>query len=136
MLNPGFHSLGIFSGITAAGTQTGDGVALDGLLALTVHARFAWGSGGTSCKLYLQSSIDGGNIWADFACIVFGVATENAILNFSKLTPKLTQVALTDGAMADDTAVDGMIAALVRCKIVTVGTYANSTTLTVSGDAS
>jgi hypothetical protein len=136
MLNPGFHSLGIFN-ITTAGTQTGDAVELDGLLALTVQARFTWGSGGTTCKLYLQASIDDGNTWADFACIAFGnSASENPILNFSKLTPKLTQIVPVDAALADDTAVDGMISALVRCKVVTVGTYAGSTVLTVSGDAS
>jgi hypothetical protein len=128
--------LGVFN-ITAAGTQTGDWVELDGLLALTAQARFSWGSGGTACKLYLQTSIDDGNTAVDFACIAFGnAAGESPVLNFSKLTPKTTQLIPTDGAMADDTAVDGLISSLVRCKIVTTGTYAGSTVLTVSGDAS
>lgn len=136
MDSPGFKPLGAFN-ITTTGTQVGDEVELDGLLALTVQARFAWGSGGTTCKLYLQTSIDDGNTWADFACIAFGnSAAESPILNFSKLTPKTTQLVPTDGAMADDTALDGIISSLVRCKVVTVGTYSGSTVLTVSGDAS
>lgn len=135
MITPGQRTLGSFT-ITTAGTQTGDSVDLTGLLALTVQARFAWVSGGTTCKLYLQSSVDDGNTWCDFACIAFGnAAAETPWLNFSKLTPKTTQITPTDGALADDTAVDGIISSLVRCKVVTVGTYAN-TTLVVSGDAS
>lgn len=136
MLSPGFKLLGTFT-ITTSGTQTGDWVSLEGLLALTVQPRFSWGSGGTTCKLYLQTSVDDGNTAADFACVAFGnAASENPILNFSKLTPKLTQIVPTDGALADDTALDGIISTLVRCKVVTTGTYAGSTTLTVSGDAS
>lgn len=135
MLNPGFHSLGVFT-ITTAGTQVSDAVELDGLLALTIKARFAWGSGGTNCKLYIQSSTDQETTWDDVACIVFGVASESPLLNLSKLTPKTTQITPTDGAMADDTAVDGIITSRMRCKIVTTGIYAGSTVLSVGADAS
>lgn len=136
MITPGFKSLGVFN-ITTAGTQTGDAVDLTGLLALTVQARFAWGSGGTTCKVYVQTSIDDGNTWVDFACFAFGnTSAESPILNFSKLTPKTTQIVPTDGTLADDTAIDGIISSLVRCKVVVAGTYAGSTVMTVSGDAS
>lgn len=135
MLNPGFHSLGQFT-ITTAGTQVSDAVELDGILALTIKARFAWGSGGTSCRLYIQSSSDDEATWDDVACILFASAPESPLLNLSKLTPKTTQLVPTDGAMADDTAVDGIITARMRCKIVTTGTYGGSTILSVSGDAS
>lgn len=135
MISPGYKSLGAFT-ITTAGTQTGDEVDITGFLALTVKARFAYGSGGTSCKLYLQSSCDNGDTWDDFACILFNTAGEAEKLNFSKLTPKTTQIAPTDGALSDDTVVDGAIGSLVRCKVISVGTYAGSTVLTVSGDVS
>ncbi len=60
MLSPGFKSLGQFT-ITAAGTQVGDWVEdLEGLLALAVQLRLAYGSGGASIKAYLQTSLDQG----------------------------------------------------------------------------
>lgn len=116
--------------ITTAGTVVTEWVTgLTGMLGLLVFLRFAWGSGGTSVKVYVQSSADGGNTAYDIACMVFGTASETALLNFSALTPKLTQVTPTDGALTDDTAVDGIIGDRVRLKIVSVGTYAENTVL-------
>jgi hypothetical protein len=117
--------------ITAAGTTNCTPVTgLTGMQSLTVSLRFAWGSGGTAVKVYLQTSIDGGNTWIDIACVVFGnSASEHAVLNFSALTPKTTQVTPTDGALADDTAVDGILGDRVRVKSVSTGTYAGNTTL-------
>lgn len=115
--------------ITTAGTTICDAVTgLAAMLALLVHLRFAYGSGGTSVKVYVQSSPDG-NVWHDIACVVFGTVSETAILNFSALTPKLTQVNPTDGAMADDSAVDGILGDRCRVKVVSTGTYAGSTVL-------
>jgi len=50
------------------------------------------------------------------ACVLFGTASENVLLNLSALTPKTTQVTPTDGALADDTCVDGLIPDRVRIK--------------------
>lgn len=132
MISPGFKSLGNFT-ISANGTQVGEWVTdLDGLLAAAVQARLAYGSGGGTVKLYLQTSLDQGNTAIDIACIVFGAAGEVALLNFSALTPKTTQVVPTDGAMTDDTAVDGILGDRLRCKVVSSGTvYGGSTTLSV-----
>jgi hypothetical protein len=136
MLSPGYHELGAFS-ITTAGTFTGDWVEdLDGLLALAVQFRFVFGSGGTSVKAYLQTSLDDGDTAVDIACVAFGnAASETAALNLSSLTPKTTQVTPSDGALADDTVVDGLIGDRFRVKIVVVGTYAGSTTLNVTAIA-
>jgi hypothetical protein len=136
MLSPGYHSLGAFS-ITTAGTFTSDEVEdLDGLLALAVQFRFVWGSGGTSVKAYLQTTLDDQDTWVDIACVVFGnTVSEVAVVNLSALTPKTTQVTPTDGALADDTVVDGLIGESFRVKIVVVGTYAGSTTLNVTAVA-
>lgn len=126
---PGIYSLGDIA-ITTAGTQVGEAIVdLDGMLSALLQLRFAYGSGGTSVKAYVQSSADDGTIWYDVACVVFATATEVALLNLSALTPKTTQVVPTDGTLADDTAVDGIIAERMRLKIVSVGTYAGSTVL-------
>lgn len=129
--NPGIKSLADFA-ITAAGTQTGTAIIdLDGMTALTLQARLAYGSGGTSAKLYIQTSLDQGTTWLDIACIVFGTASETVALNLSGLTPKTTQVTPTDGALADDTAVDGILGDRLRAKVTSVGTYSGSTVLSV-----
>lgn len=126
MLTPGFQSLGNFT-ITAAGTATGDAVeSLEGILALTVQLRFVYGSGGTTAQAYIQTSFDDGVTWVDIACVLFGTANENKILNFSGLTPKTTQVTPTDGTLTDDTAVDGLLGDQFRIKVVSVGTYAST----------
>lgn len=129
MGNPGLYSLGDFP-IAAAGTQLGDWVSdLDGMLAALVSLRLAWGSGGTNVRAYVQITPDDGTTVCDIACVLFGAASEHALLNFSALTPKLTQVTPTDGALADDTAVDGLLSTKMRLKIVSTGTYAGSTVL-------
>lgn len=125
----GIKDLGDFT-ITAAGTATGTPVTgLDGMLAATVHLRLAYGSGGTSIRAYLQTSIDQGTTWVDVACALFATASEVAIFNLSGLTPKTTQITPTDGALADDTCVDGVLGDRFRLKVVSVGTYAGSTVL-------
>lgn len=129
MDNPGIRSLGDFT-ITAAGTQTGEAVeSLEGLLAMAAHLRFAYGSGGATVRAYLQTSLDQGTTWIDIACVLFATSSEAAALNFSALTPKTTQVTPTDGALGDDSAVDGVLGDRFRLKVVSTGTYAASTVL-------
>ena len=135
MISPGYFSLGTFS-ITTAGTFSGDWVEdLDGCLALLAQLRFAWGSGGSSVVAYLQTSVDGGITPVDIAAVTFGTGSENAVFNFSALTPKTTQVTPLDGAMTSDTSVDGIVGDRFRVKIVVTGTYAGSTQLVCSAVA-
>ena len=129
MISPGIKSLGDFA-IAAAGTFVGDWVSdLDGLLAAAAQLRFTGGSGGTSVKAYLQTSLDQGTTAVDIACVVFETTAEVAALNFSALTPKLTQVIPTDGALADDTAIDGILGDRFRLKYVVTGAYSGSPVL-------
>lgn len=104
-------------------------IGLTGMQSLTVSLRFAWGSSGTAVKVYLQTSLDGGNVWIDIACVVFNTASEHEVLNFSALTPKTTPLVPTDGSLADDTAVDGLLGDRVRLKVVSTGTYAGNSAL-------
>lgn len=114
---------------TAATTACTAVTGLTGMQSLTAWLKFTYGSGGTNTKAYLQTSLDGGNTWVDIACVLFATANESAILNFSALTPKLTAVVPTDGSLADDTAIDGVLGDRVRLKVVSTGTYAGSTVL-------
>lgn len=129
MAASGIKDLGDFA-ITAADTQAGTPVTgLDGMSAATLQLRLAYGSAGTTVRAYVQTSLDQGSTWIDLACVLFGTASEVAVLNFSGLTPKTTAVVPTDGAMTDDTAVDGILGDRLRVKVVSTGTYAGSTVL-------
>jgi hypothetical protein len=122
--------------VTTAGTTTGDWVTgLEGMTALTFQARLAYGSGGTSVKVYLQTSIDQGTTIIDIACLTFTTASAVKVINLSGLTPKTTAVTPADGALTDDTCVDGILGDRLRVKIVSVGTYAGSTTLSARAAA-
>lgn len=131
MIAPGPYSLGDIT-ITTAGTQTATAVEdLEGMLAAVVQVRLAYGSGGTTIKVYLQTSIDGGTTWCDIACVALTTSSATRVLNFSALTPKTTAATPTDGALTDDTTVDGILGDRLRVKVVSVGTYAGSTLLSV-----
>lgn len=129
MISPGFKSLGQFT-ITTAGTQVGDWVEdLEGLLAMAAQLRLAYGSGGTSVKAYLQTSLDQGVTAIDIACFTFTTASAVKARNLSALTPKTTDVTPTDGTLTDDTSVDGILGDRFRLKVVSVGTYGGSSIL-------
>lgn len=131
MDNPGIQSLGDFP-VGQAATQTGAWVVgLAGMLSATLQARLAYGSGGTTARLYFQTSLDGGTTAIDIACVLFGTAGEMEVINLSGLTPKTTQIQPTDGGLADDTAIDGVLGDRLRCKVISTGTYAGQTVLSV-----
>jgi hypothetical protein len=138
MDRPGIYNLGDYA-LTAAVTgevitSSDDGAYigdLEGMLAATLQIKLAFGSGGTSLKVYVQTSLDQGATWVDVACAAFLVASATRVLNLSGLTPKTTAATPTDGAMADDTALDGVLGDRWRVKITSTGTYAGSTTLSV-----
>jgi hypothetical protein len=130
-MKQGIQSLGDIT-VTTAGTQAGSWVTgFENLLALTAQLRLAYGSGGTSIKAYLQTSFDQGTTAVDIACVVFGTASETGLFNFNAQTPRITQINPTDGALADDTEVDGILGDRFRIKVVSTGTYAGSTVLSV-----
>jgi hypothetical protein len=57
------------------------------------------------------------------------MASAVKVRNLSALTPKSADVMPTDGALADDTSVDGVLGDMFRLKVVSTGTYAGSTIL-------
>lgn len=121
--------LTITAALAAAATPA---VALNGSPRnLTIQATFAYGSGGTSADAYVQTSLDGGVTWCDIANFHFTTASLRKIFNLSAATPVTTQATPSDGSLAANTSVDGILGPLYRVKYVTVGTYAGGTTLRV-----
>jgi len=127
MNGPGVYSLGDFT-VTTPATQISDVVdGLDGVGAITVQVRMSYGSGGTLANVYIQTSLDQGVLWTDIANVLLGTASEVAIINLSGMTPRTTQVSPTDGALANDTCVDGVLGDRFRTKVISAGTYAGQT---------
>lgn len=93
---------------------------------LAIQANFKAGSGGTTVDCYVQTSLDGGLTWADIANFHFTTVNAIGIYNLSALTPKTTQVAPTDGSLASNTAVDGILGPMYRTKWTSVGAYAGA----------
>lgn len=126
MLNPGIYALADRAITTAINEAQSPIVDLEGMTAVSIHARLAYGSGGTTAKVYVATSLDQGVTWVDVACLAFGAAGAVKVLNVSGLTPKGTPAVPTDGALADDTTLDGILGDRLRARVVTAGTYANS----------
>lgn len=133
MDNAGIFTLGDVA-ITAAATYITDWIdGFDGISAITADLKFAYGSGGTSGKAYLQTSLRQATATTDpgidIACMTFTTASKDVILNLTGLSAVISPVTPTDGALPDDTAIAGVLGDRFRWKIVTVGTYAGSTLL-------
>lgn len=137
MINPGIYNLGDV-GITVAltdsvitdGSSSNEYIAdLDGVTAVSIQARFVYGSGGTSVKADIDTSLDQGATWIPVARLAFTTANAQKIVNLSGLTPKTTPV--TPAALSDDTCLDGVLGDRLRCRVTSVGTYAGNTTLSV-----
>lgn len=134
MLNPGSYTLcnqALGAAATIALTPILD---LQGILSCAISARFYYTSGGTTAKAYIQTTFDDGVTWFDIACIAFTTAAGTKVMNLSALTPVLNAVAATDGALADNTAIDGLLGSQMRVKIINTGTYVSSI-ITVRIDA-
>jgi hypothetical protein len=114
------------TGVTSAVVGSGSG-APGGLL---IDIDFVYGSGGTSGKCWLQTSLDGSS-WVDVACMTFTTASKSRVMNLSAETA-VAPYAVTDGTLADDTVKDGIVGSLFRTKLTTIGTYAGGTTITAT----
>ncbi len=114
--------------VTTAATQTTTAVTgLGKLFGLTLQVIFTYvASAATSVKVYVQTSIDGGNTWYDIACFAHttaSLARYAAVVGEAQITP----VALTDGTLADNTCAHGLLGDRIRLKVVSVGTYGAGT---------
>jgi hypothetical protein len=127
MLNPGDYSLCDLALTTALSSVAQTPIQnLEGILAATIEFKFAYGAGGTTAKAYVQITVDDGQTWIDIACRAWTTANETKVINLSGLTP-VAAFTPTDGAMADNTLQDGILGSAMRVKLITTGTYSNTT---------
>ena len=103
---------------------------ITGIRDMGLEAVFEYGSGGTTAKVYLQSSWDGVN-WHDVVQFAFLLANSRKVATI--FPPATVPTVATDGTLADDT-IGGPPAIYWRTKIITTGVYA-TTFITVKGDS-
>jgi hypothetical protein len=118
----------------SAVTPDGNKEILGVIESLTIQANLTYGSGGTTVKAWVQTSLDGGTTWCDIANFALTTASARRVYH---LTPvAVTSIATpTDGTLADNTAVNGILGPLYRVKLTTTGTYAGGTTLVITAIA-
>jgi len=114
----------------AAANQVGPTVRLYNVMYLTVQAKFVYGSGGTNVTAWLQTSLDGGATWIDIAGFQFTTTTATRVYSLTR-TAVASIYTPTDGAIAPNTAKDGILGSHYRVKYTTTGDYAGGTTLQV-----
>ncbi|MCO6178819.1 hypothetical protein [Ciceribacter sp. RN22] len=127
MLNPGDYSLCDQPITTAINNVALTPIQdLEGMVAATIEAKLSWGSGGSSLKAYVQTTLDRGDSWIDIACFAFTTGSSIKVINLSGLTPITDAVTTSDGAMADNTCLNGILGSALRVRLVSVGTYATT----------
>lgn len=119
--------------ITSASDAAGASQAyLSGLgdkLGATLSINVTYGSGGSTLKVIIETSIDQGTTWLEVYRAAFTTAGGQRIVNVSALTPKTTP--LTPAALSDDTVVDGLFGDRWRARKIVTGTYAGNTSVSV-----
>lgn len=106
-----------------------------GARALCLEAIFTYGSGGTSAKAWVQTTLDGGTTWFDIASFAFTTSSAKK-LSTVHLTTALTPATVpTDGTLTDDTILNGVLGNRLRIKFSSVGIYAGSTVLAINAVA-
>lgn len=98
---------------------------------LAIECIFTYGSSGTSAKVWVQTSFDGGTTWLDIANFAHTTSSLSRAYNLSALTPITTVYTVTDGSLSNDTCKDGLIGDQLRVKFTSTGTYATATTVAV-----
>ena len=117
----------------SAGTFSSDETSIPlGASVITIQSAFVRGSGGTSCDVFLQTSVDNGSTWIDIAQFAH---TTTSVTKISSVRPYIAvaaNITPTDGSLADNTILDGLIGDRLRVKTVVVGSYAGTSTLDVN----
>lgn len=98
-----------------------------GMKYLAVQANLIYGSGGTSVDVYVQTSVDGGATWVDIMEFNFLLASAIKISAVSTAVALAAATAPTDGTLAANSILNGLLGERIRLKYKSAGTYAGTT---------
>ena len=91
-----------------------------------LYANFTYVSsalGDNTIQAWVQCSDDRGATWKDVACFAFVETTAKRFFNLSGLTAVTTVGTPTDGELADNTSINGIMTQYVRVKYTISGAY-------------
>ena len=127
----GLQSLNLTN--TTAGTYTSDAISIPmGASVIMTQAAFVRGAGGTTCDVFIQTSVDNGSTWIDIMQFAFATTTVTKMSGVRPYIALAANVTPTDGSLSDNTILDGCIGDRLRVKTVVVGTYSSTSTLDVN----
>ena len=125
----GIFSLGDFQ-IGAAAVQYGSAVeGLGGASAVTLDARLAYGSGGTTAIVVVQTSLSQGATWIDVARFDFSTAGDEKTINLSGTVAQASPY--TSTALGSEGGVNGCLGDRFRALVTSTGAYTGSTVASV-----
>jgi hypothetical protein len=99
-----------------------------------LYANFTYDSsavGDNTIQAWVQCSDDRGTTWKDVACFAFAETTAKRFFNLSGLTAVTSVGTPTDGALADNTSINGIMTQYVRVNYTISGEYTGATTLAI-----
>ncbi len=132
MNHPGLKHLGDFQ-VAAAATQTGTWITgLEGMLSASFDARFAYGTGGETCSVIIQTSFNDGQSAVDIARFDFDTAGDERVCNLSSLQ-SLT-IPVSAQSLQSEGSVDGVLSNRIRAVVISTGTYDNATVVSVNAN--
>ena len=107
---------------------------LYGMKSLTVEVNFVYGADGTTTKVWIQTSLDGGGFWIDIMNFAFTTSSLRKIhtVVMPAVVATRTNVTPIDGTLGDNLIIDGILGDMLRAKVTTTGTYSGTTTLDVN----
>lgn len=109
----------------------GSAVMIGNAIYLAAKAIFLYGAGGTTAKFWIQTSLDGGTTWIDIMCFSFTTAAATKMSAVVAQTALAAAVTPTDGTLASDTILSGILGDRVRVRYTTTGTYTGATSIQI-----
>jgi hypothetical protein len=128
MDNPGVYALAALQIDTPKDAILTPILSLEGLKAVTLEASFKYGSGGMTCSAIVLTSFDSGTTWRQIARFDFTTASVTKVANLSGLLSKAV-AAYAD--LASEGVNDGLLGDRLAARVISTGTYAGSTTLSL-----
>lgn len=117
----------ITDGVSSAGVAQAFIDGLEWMAAVTLFVNFTFGSGGSTCIVIIETTLDGVN-WIDVARFDFATTSGAKRANLSGLTP--VGVAAV-AALSSEGVLDGILGDRLRAKVTSTGTYAGNTSVSV-----